>query len=333
MDRKTLFKKLAIFAAPFILASAIELFILPIDFFTFRIWEAVTQLYHQSAKGPFYPNMIIHKAEGADRLGFWDPAPKEVVWYTDKYGFRNRPRNPEPEYYDIVLVGDSNIVGSYFDQKDTIAEVLARKCACNTYSYAVVTKPQFFSDPKFKVAPPRAVVVEARPGELYAGDVEDQFSVKPLPAYQDPYIPVALGVLYDRFMKANMLQFMRSRLGLGGGLPNSGPARILSLEERTEYTYQAVTAMRDELAHRGSDFIFFLMPTKDRSLDEAVRRLRADGVKVIAYLPTPEHPDGVDLKQYYQQHDSHWREESAAAVASLILELLTQPTSAGRRSQ
>jgi len=134
---KGLLLKFLVLAAPFVALLGIELFVLPIDFFTFRAWEALVTKYFRPADGIFYPNMHLIKTEHADKLGFSDPNPKRVEWFTDQYGSRQRPREREPERYDIVIVGDSNIAGSYFNQKDTIAEVLARKCGCEPIPTAV----------------------------------------------------------------------------------------------------------------------------------------------------------------------------------------------------
>ena len=89
---KSLVRKFALLAAPFVALIAIELFVLPVDFFTFRVWEAVTIQYVRPAEGIFYPRMHVVKDEHADRLGFRDPNPRKVEWFTDQYGFRNRPR-------------------------------------------------------------------------------------------------------------------------------------------------------------------------------------------------------------------------------------------------
>jgi acetyltransferase AlgX (SGNH hydrolase-like protein) len=89
----------------------------------------------------------------------------------------------------------------------------------------------------------------------------------------------------------------------------------------------AVTRMRDEAARRGSDFVFVLMPY-DKSLDEGVAQLRRAGVKVIDFGPSLERPHGVDIKAFYHEHDTHWREESARMTADEILKALGLPDKA-----
>ncbi|MFZ5564255.1 MAG: hypothetical protein ACOZBW_09395, partial [Thermodesulfobacteriota bacterium] len=56
--------KYLLFFLPFATVIAVEVFVLPIDFFTFRVWEAlVASDSYGILKGPFYPNMTIRKTE------------------------------------------------------------------------------------------------------------------------------------------------------------------------------------------------------------------------------------------------------------------------------
>src|SRR5207249_93473 len=114
-------------------------------------------------------------------------------------------------------------------------------------------------------------------------------------------LPREARVLLSRASTPKMLQFVKSRLGCAlYRQSNLSAEKDLSLSARVEFMVSTVKDMHDEAARRGSDFIFFLMPTDDRSLDAGIAQLREAGVKTIAYLPTSERPHGVDLKWYYQ---------------------------------
>ena len=52
-------------AAPFVALLAIELFVLPVDFFTFRAWEALSIQHVRSGEGIFYPRVHLVKNEHA----------------------------------------------------------------------------------------------------------------------------------------------------------------------------------------------------------------------------------------------------------------------------
>jgi alginate O-acetyltransferase complex protein AlgJ len=321
---KSLVRKFALLAAPFVALIAIELFVLPVDFFTFRVWEAVTMQYVRPAEGIFYPGMHVVKDERADKLGFRDPHPRKVEWFTDQYGFRNRPRVSEPARYDIVLVGDSNIVGSSHDQKDTIAEVLERKCSCAVYSYGGASKQQFFNDPRFRKNPPRVIVAEAIGAEFYTPSFAalNYDNLLDGPGAELSTLPRPLAVLLDRLLKTNMLEFVRSRLHVQR---YAGEKEVPTpLAQRVAFVVDMVTKMRDEAARRGSDFIFVLMPY-DPTLDRAVIKLKELGIKTIAYLPNPERPQAAYLKSFYQDHDTHWRAETVRVTADEILDLLGWP--------
>jgi hypothetical protein len=317
----SLVRKFALLAAPFAALMAVELFVLPVDFFTFRVWEALTIQYVRPADGIFYPGMHVVKDEHADKLGFRDLNPRKVEWFTDRYGFRNRPRAAEPGRYDIAVVGDSNIVGSSHDQKDTIAEVLERKCRCAVYSYGGASKRQFFNDPRFRKNPPRVIVAEAIGAEFYKASFAalNYDNLLSGPDSERSLLPESIAMTLDRLLKTNMLEFVRSRLHVQRHAAEKEPE--MPAAERVAFVVGKVTEMRDEAARRGSDFIFVLMPY-DPTLDRAVVKLKELGIKTIAYLPSAERPQAAYLRSFYQDHDTHWRAESVRTTADEILDLL-----------
>jgi hypothetical protein len=339
--------KFVLLIAPFVALSAIELFVLPIYFFTFRNWEALLAVNVRPAEGPFYPDMEVKRRdEHGDRLGFSDNRPKTVEWITDHDGYRNRPRADSAGRYDIVLVGDSLIVGSYLDQKDGLAEVLERKCGCAVFSYAAMPKIGFFFDPKFQQRPPKAVVVEIRTGERYNesalrwnfnASIDDlsgwTFSGSPPPASA---LPRWLAILSDRFLKANMLQYVRSRLRVALRDPIL-PEREISIAQRNDFVFEAVSAMDGESRRRGMQFALLVIPDgppADRTLDQTIVRLKEAGVKVIAYLPNDERSDWANIDHFFSDRDSHWREETVVATADKVLQALglTVPPSVRARA-
>ena len=121
--RKFLFKS-NLFLLPFFLALCLELFILPIEFFTFRVWEAIwVRKYGKILHGPFYPNIEITKIEEGDLAAHTRFAiKKKVRWMTDRYGYRKQ--NTDLQKHEIVIIGESNIAGSNLTQEDILSEVL-----------------------------------------------------------------------------------------------------------------------------------------------------------------------------------------------------------------
>lgn len=159
----------ALLLLPFLLLLLAELFILPIDFFTFRVWEAALSTTYRYP-GVFYPNIYVKKdKEYGDRYRLGDPSQveaKPVEWFTDSYGYRNRPEIEKRERYDAVVLGDSNIVGSFLDQKDTLTEVMGARSGKTAYSYSVGSDhiSLFFNDPRFAQKSPSLLVVESKVG-------------------------------------------------------------------------------------------------------------------------------------------------------------------------
>lgn len=171
-DPIALLMKGALLLLPIVFVQFLELFVLPIDFFTFRVWEAAIST-DARFPGMFYPNLsIVKNKEFGDRyrLGGDFVQSKRVEWHTDAYGWRNRPEVEKSERYDIVVTGDSNIVGSFLDQKDTLSEVLTRNTNLITYSYSVGHDhiSLYFSDPRMAEKKTRLLVVESKVGNWFS---------------------------------------------------------------------------------------------------------------------------------------------------------------------
>ena len=135
--RKFLFKS-NLFLLPFFLALCLELFILPIDFFTFKVWEAiVVWKYRTFFAGHFYPNMEIAKIEEGNLAPHTRFAiKKKVRWMTDRYGYRKQ--NTDLQKHKIVIIGESNIAGSSLTQEEILSEVLEVQLKVSVYPYAPV---------------------------------------------------------------------------------------------------------------------------------------------------------------------------------------------------
>jgi hypothetical protein len=157
----------ALLVFPLLAALLLELFVLPIDLFTFRIWEAALATPYRYP-GSYYPNLHVIKAkEFGDQYrngGSDSMQSKRVEWFTDAYGMRNRPEIEKREKYDVVVLGDSNIVGSSLDQKNILTEVISARSGGIAYSYSIAHDilSLFLSDPRFTERFPRLLVVESK---------------------------------------------------------------------------------------------------------------------------------------------------------------------------
>ena len=161
---------------PFLALQLIELFVLPIDFFTFRVWEAALATPYRYP-GAFYPELHVRKVrEYGDYYRIegeqFKKQSKAVEWFTDRNGMRNRPEVEQCEKYDIVVLGDSNIVGSFLDQKDMLTEVLSARSGKTAYSYSIAHDivSLFFNDARLAAKSAGLLVVESKVGNWTANN-------------------------------------------------------------------------------------------------------------------------------------------------------------------
>ncbi len=210
-----------LFVIPFATLVLTEICVLPIDVFSFRVWESLKiDTLKEMLPGYFYPLEHVVKTEEGD-LGHHTvyAIKKHVEWYTDRFGYRNRDDVPDP---DVVVIGDSNTVGAGLTQQDVLAEVLGRYTGVQAYSFAPASVNAYLRERRFLRRPPRVVVVAtiewdipllrplktelASPSEVEKKFLDLRGAIKEARPVQRVAVPV------DRVFKANMLQFCRASL-------------------------------------------------------------------------------------------------------------------------
>jgi alginate O-acetyltransferase complex protein AlgJ len=229
--KKFIVKSLLIFS-PFLVAIAIEVFVLPIDFFTFRVYEALRM---KCLPGKFYPNMEITKIEEGDSAAHTRFAYKrKVTWITDRYGYRKQ--NTNREKHEIVIIGDSHTVGSGLTQEDILSEVLEKRLRAGVYPLAPASLSTLLKDSRFKRHPPDIVILERKeiripllpPVKVSAkktptalerqlGEIEDRLENW---ICGNRFNQVAK-VYLDRICKENMLFYLRASLRRLGASPSN----------------------------------------------------------------------------------------------------------------
>ena len=151
--------KSTLFLIPFLAAIGIELFVLPIDSFTFRVWEAlVIRKYRNILPGEFYPNMEVTKIEEGDMAHHTKFTYKrKVKWVTDRYGYRKQ--NTNRNKHEVVIIGDSNIAGSGLTQEDILSEVLEKRLKVSVYPISPASIDTFLKERRFENTPPDIVII------------------------------------------------------------------------------------------------------------------------------------------------------------------------------
>jgi hypothetical protein len=160
---RDLVKKVLLFAMPFLVIMLVELFVLPLNQFTFRPWEAlISDGFGKSGMipvtGPFYANQRMEMLEqGAEGRRSHFARRHRTVFETDEYGFRRAP-SPFSEI-DVLILGDSNTVGSGLDQHETLSHQLEEKLGTGVYPYAPSSVEEFYLDGRFRSSPPKIVLL------------------------------------------------------------------------------------------------------------------------------------------------------------------------------
>lgn len=158
-----LFKSI-IFLLPIIIFLTYLLYgslFLPIDYFTFRPWEALIVYKNNNLlTGPFYPNMHIDKISYGDTIREGNLAQtRREEWFTDRYGFRKK--ETDNQKWDVVIIGDSLAAGSSLTQEDTFSETLERKLGISVYPFAPSDINHYLADERFQKNPPKIVILES----------------------------------------------------------------------------------------------------------------------------------------------------------------------------
>lgn len=347
------------FLLPFLAALSVELFILPMDYFSFRVWETlVAQHSYGLLKGPFYPNMTILKTEEGGDL---KPSPacaikkKDVLWQTDAYGYRKKAA--PPQCYPVIIVGDSNTAGGGLSQTEMFSEVLEKRLGKGVYPLAPESLKDIFDHGLLKQTKPDVVILAIIERGILTGNFKiprhaefqelsfaDRtiWSIRLNPAAQ------AAAILADRAFKANMLHYVKARINVKQSLNKQGVSKqscpILFLQGAVAnrnipdqvrlQAAQNIKKWNDFFTARGIRFIFLPIPNKENIyyrevntprpvfLEKLIRELQNMGVEVIDTQKAFAQITKQTDMHLYHRDDTHWNAEGAALAASLVNDLL-----------
>lgn len=341
--------KLFLLALPLWFLAGVDL-VLPVDAFVFRAWEALvitnrpadSQLRAifpcTALPGPFLPDTRLERIETGD-LGHDTPSaePHRVVWETDEYGYRARPSRITPE---LVIIGDSLVVGSGLSQEDTLAEVLRRGHGIQAYPYAPATPADFLQDPRFREQPPRFVVLACIERQILepSGLVRSEEPMRHPARWVRSLGLRAAEFAWVRMMRLNLLGYLRAKVNgrlprptHGGtlflqGIAANTPPNQADLEAASARLAQHATATRA----RGMEFAFLAVPNKETiyadlipgssapstlpRLQEALRHRGVVSLDVEGALRQARE----DQVSPYLRDDTHWSPTGVKIAAAAI---------------
>ena len=328
------FSKLVLFLSPFIILIVIELFILPIDKFTFRFYETLRVGYFdKEIRGPFYPNQKLCKLEQGDLAPNTNfSVNRKILTCIDNYGFR---KCSEKKKFDVVIIGDSFIWGSNLSQDEMLSEVLEKRTGMSVYPYAPSDVNKFLTDKRFIENPPKIVIVNSVEryfcelpeikGEFINNSYESIYNL-----WQEFDGLQNIAVTLDRIRDSRMYNYTRKRLFgiissrlyvkrskmlfLQGEIAN----KEVSLAQKNKYI-SIIKQYDNYFKSKGIKFIFLPIPNKENIyfkdlngkqnpplLNEMIAELNLSKIKVVdlqSKFKSAYERGGIQL---YHTDDSHW---------------------------
>ncbi|MBF8962849.1 hypothetical protein I0P70_06310 [Pontibacter sp. FD36] len=347
---KRLLKKLTLLVLPFVLWPFVEAVVLPMNFFTFRIWETISVNSVRLMSGPFYPNMHMRmeeEGELAPRTAYAEK--KQVEWYTDPYGYRNRDTKAE-----VLLIGDSNITGAKLSQEEILAEVLEKQLGKEVYSFAPATVNRFLGTKRFEENPPEIVVVssiERRIPELPAvgaTGIGNKLRDRTGAVINSSKVLTWMAVTADRISKLALYHRTLANIERTFGkkeyinyqnefFMEGEYANRTFTDDEINRIADVLEGYKHALAERGIPFVFMPIPNKENIyhqmlpsarkpdfLPRLLAELRSRDVQVVDTQSTFEHLYKNKNKKLYPADDGHWNNTAVAAAADLLARHLQQ---------
>lgn len=348
-----------LFLSPFLILAGIELFVLPIDFFTFRVWEALLiRKIHSILPGHFYPWMEVTKLEISGDLARHTSfaIPKRVKWITDRYGFRKK--DAEGMRPQVVIIGDSNIAGVGLTQEQMLSEVLEEQLKVPVYPYAPAGSiNSFLKDLRFQKDPPQVVIVSyierdilnipfpklSQRRERFRSFYEGRDKLAQIRWVQ------FVGVMLDRLFKMNMLYYVRAKVGNGTlkdyyPFPSKfGPMLFVQGEaankevpyERFRKAVETIEACDQILRKRNIRFIFLPIPNKENIyhdflpdprrpvfLEQLIRELKKRRIETVDTQKAFEDEYRKKSALLFFLDDSHWNPRGVRLAADRTVKLI-----------
>jgi len=356
---KRFFVRCLLFLSPFLLVVGIELFVLPIDFFTFRVWEALLiKKLHSILPGHFYPCMEVTKLEISGDLARHTSfaISREVKWMTDRYGFRKK--DAEGMKPQVVIIGDSNIAGIGLTQEQMLSEVLEEQLKIPVYPYAPAGSINtFLKDLRFQKDPPQVVIVSYIERDIinipFPKLSQRREQLRSFYEWRDKFTQMrwvrSVGVMFDRLLKMNMLNHVRAKVGNGirkdyyHFASKFGPMLFVQGEaanqevpcERFRKAVETIEACDQILKKRNIRFIFLPIPNKENIyhdflpdtrrpvfLEQLIQELKKRKIETVDTQKAFEDEYGKNSALLFFLDDSHWNPRGVRLAADRTVKLI-----------
>ncbi len=120
-------------------AADVALRFLPMDFVSFRAWEAME--FNRVEGVPFQASKVYHGSRCFGDLANMGNLPAQrhyraETFTSDRYGFRNPPEMADGPAPEVLLMGTSYSVGAGVNDDETLSAQLGRLAQCRVYNAA-----------------------------------------------------------------------------------------------------------------------------------------------------------------------------------------------------
>jgi len=218
---KTLFFKIVLFVGG-ILLYILTLAYINMNAFTFRAWESLSWTTGiRPTIGIFYPNKNVIRNEGGD-LGHgskYEVIKNNIIWKTDKYGFRND--SSKATEYKIVLVGDSFSAGGATSQEFILSTQIGKRVKTQVYNYSPMNiDGHFINNLKSMNIEPKIViyqVIERDIPKIDSNELNRNYGIKYL--FKDNinkilrnYSLLCIDIAIDDFYKRGLIRYLESKI-------------------------------------------------------------------------------------------------------------------------
>ena len=346
-QKKRFLKKFLIFSSPILLFWIAEAFILPPNFFNYRLWESLLYSSQIPRMGPFYPNTHIDMTEQGD-LGHHTAKAvnKHALWITDEWGFRNDRFIADP---DILIVGDSFVAGTGLSQEETLAKRLGALLGTGVKIYSMA--PATMDDVNYMLQQgilhkPKLVIfslVERNVPSPIAGIKDRPFDINTASynVKRKWYGFTGFDAFYDRMTRFYSVKWTQARINheQGRGIVSpvdhqmlflQGKKSVAKADARLKSVSRVVLGYKKYCDTQHIDFLFLPMPNKETVYYELVpfsaqpdllfrldSALTGSGVACINTLAlyNRERASGHLL---YHPDDTHWNSYATSLVAKEI---------------
>jgi len=341
-DVKKFFRKAWILLVFILVPMIIEL-LLPVDFFNFRFFEALSfkGVSQKLSPGYFYSNTHLIKEETGE-LGHHTPyaeAPRRVECYIDAFGYRNKAVVLSPE---IVLFGDSYVTSPGLNQDHIITEEVSRRLNVPVYGMGPANINNCL-DKLPKLQKPKLVIfLQAERNLAFIDAMGSSIGQQKARKFFADGLPLKSLILADRLITQKMIRYSRARINnevfptqyiaKDSTLFMDGKAmqaRIMKTE--VLQVVDRLASYQEYFASQGIDFLFMAIPEKETVMYDLIEG--AGEIKFLDNLYAALDKKGIPyirlkdgfMQVYHQQQqkpyfkdDTHWNELGVGIAADSL---------------